>query len=115
MDGYLGVDVGSEITECAISAEAGESITCKYFRTQGKPVAVVRRGLGEIEGQFPTDVMLCSLCIAGSARYPAYSTAGADVVEDEITAQAMAALYYVPDMLYRHRDRWYGFGTHHDA
>jgi len=92
MDGYLGVQVGSEITECAISAEAGESITCKYLRTQGKPAAEVRRELGEIEGQFPTDA-----------------------VENEVSAQAMAALYYVPDMLCCHCGRWHGFVTHHDA
>jgi activator of 2-hydroxyglutaryl-CoA dehydratase len=105
MDSYLGVGVGSVITECAISAEANESTTCKYLSFKGKPIAVVRRGLGEIRGQFPTDVMLCGLYITGGACYSADSNAGADVVESKITAQAMAALYHVPDRHCRHRDR----------
>jgi len=113
MDGYLGVDVGSVTTKCAIIAEAGELIAYNYLRTQGKPVAVVQQGLGEIQGQLPTDVMIRGVCTTGSARYPVDSIVGADVIENGITAQAMAALYYVPDVLYCHRDQWSGFKTYH--
>jgi activator of 2-hydroxyglutaryl-CoA dehydratase len=36
------------------------------------------------------------ICTAGSARYLADAIVGADVDNNGITAQAMAALYYVP-------------------
>ena len=57
MDGYLGVDVGSVTAKCAIITEVGELIA-DNLRIQGKPTAVVRRGLGEVEGQLPTDVRI---------------------------------------------------------
>ena len=113
MHGYLGVDVGSVTTKCAIIAEAGEFIAYNYFRTQGKPVAVVRRGLGEIQGQLPTDVVIRDVYATSSACHLMEANGSADMVENGITAQAMAALYYVPDILYCHRDRWSGFRTHH--
>lgn len=97
MDGYLGVDVGSVTTKCAIITEGGELIAHNYLRTQGKPVAAVQQGLREIQGQLPTDVKIRGVCTTGSARYLAGVILGADVVKNEITAQAVAALHYVPD------------------
>ena len=44
MDVYLGVDVGSVTTKCAIITEVGELIADNYLRIQGKPTAVVRAG-----------------------------------------------------------------------
>ena len=98
MDGYLGVDVGSVTTKCAIITEAGELIADNYLLTQGKPVSAVQQGLREIQGQLPTDVRIRGVCTTGSARYLAGVIVGADVVKNEITAQAVAALYYVPDV-----------------
>ncbi len=96
MDGYLGVDIGSVTARCVVIAGAGELIAYNYLSTQGKPVAVVRRGFGETQGQLPTDVMVRGVCATGNACYLADSIVGADVVGNGITAQAMAALYYVP-------------------
>ena len=68
MDGYLGVDVGSVTTKCAIIIGVGEFIADNYLRIQGKPTAVVRRGLGEVEGQLLADVSIRGGCTTGSAR-----------------------------------------------
>ena len=98
MEVYLGVDVGSVTTKCAIITEKGELVAYNYLRTQGKPVSAVQQGLREIQGQLPADVRFCGVCTTGSARYLAGVIVGADVVKNEITAQAVAALHYVPDV-----------------
>ena len=98
MDGYLGVDVGSVTTKCALITEGGELIAHNYLHTQGKPVSAVQQGLREIQGQLPTEVRIRGVCTTGSARYLAGVIVGADVVKNEITAQAVAALHYVPDV-----------------
>jgi hypothetical protein len=36
----------------------GELIADNYLRIQGKPTAVVRWGLGEVQGQLPADVRI---------------------------------------------------------
>jgi activator of 2-hydroxyglutaryl-CoA dehydratase len=104
MNNYLRVDIDSVSTKCAIISEAGKFIAYNYLSTQGKPVVVVRRGLGETQGQLPTDVMIRGVCAIGGACHLTESNGGVDVAENGITAQAMAALYYVPDALSCHCD-----------
>jgi activator of 2-hydroxyglutaryl-CoA dehydratase len=67
MDVYLGIDVGSVITKCAIIIGVGELIAGNHLRIQGKPTAVVQRGLGEVEGQLLTDVRIRGGCTTDSA------------------------------------------------
>lgn len=98
MDVYLGIDVGSVTTKCALVTNRGELIAHNYLRTQGRPVAAVQQGLRELQGQFPADASIRGVCTTGSARYLAGVVVGADVVKNEITAQAMAALQFVPDV-----------------
>jgi len=69
MDLNLGIDVGSVTTKCAIITGVGEFIAANYLCTQGKPAAVVQRGLGEVEGQLLADVRIRDEgCTTGSAR-----------------------------------------------
>jgi hypothetical protein len=53
MDGYLGVDVGSVTTKCAVITEVGELIAYNYLCTQGKPVSAVQQGLRKVRDNFP--------------------------------------------------------------
>lgn len=98
MDVYLGVDVGSVTTKFALVTEEGELVAYNYLRTQGKPIAVVQRGLKEIQGQLPPRGEIQGVCTTGSARYLAGVILGADMVKNEITSQAVGTLYYVPDV-----------------
>ena len=97
MDVYLGVDVGSVTTKFALVTGDGDVIAYSYVRTQGKPVAVVQQGLGEIRRQLPTPGEIRGVCTTGSARFLAGVILGADLVKNEITAQAIASLRFVPD------------------
>ncbi len=98
MDVYLGVDVGSVTTKFALVTEKGELVAHNYLRTQGKPIAVIQRGLKDIQGQMPPRGEIRGVCTTGSARYLAGVIMGADMVKNEITAQAVATLHYLPEV-----------------
>jgi len=96
MDVYLGIDVGSVTTKLALITEREELISYNYLRTQGMPIDVLQQGLREIQRQLPSQGVIKGVGVTGSARYLAGAIVGADVVKNEITAQAVAALHYVP-------------------
>jgi len=56
MDSYLGIDVGSVTTKCAVITDVGELIAHNYLCIQGKPVPAGQGGLKEVQGQLPADV-----------------------------------------------------------
>ena len=98
MEVYLGVDVGSVTAKFALVTEDGALVAYNYLRTQGKPIEVIQHGLKGIQGQIPAGGEIRGVCSTGSARYLAGVILGADVVKNEITTQAVAALQYVPEV-----------------
>jgi len=95
---YLGVDVGSVSTKFALVTEKGELIDYNYLRTHGRPIEVVQKGLEDIQSYLPARGIIRGVCTTGSARYLAGVILGADLVKNEITAQAVATLHYIPDV-----------------
>ena len=98
MNIYLGVDVGSVTTKFALVSDEGELIAYNYLRTQGRPILAVQQGLQGIKGRLPLTGEIRGVCATGSARFLAGVALGADVVKNEITAHAVAALHYTPDV-----------------
>jgi len=98
MEAYLGADVGSVTTKLALVSAEGELLSSVYMRTQGKPIAMVQEGLRQIEQRLPMGVVIRGVGTTGSARYLAGVILGADLVKNEITSHAVAALQYVPDV-----------------
>ena len=98
MEVYLGIDVGSVTTKLAVLDEHDELITHTYLLTRGKPIEMVQQGLRQIKEQLPKDVNIHGLATTGSARYLAGVIVGADLVKNEITSHAVAALLYFPDV-----------------
>ena len=98
MEAYLGVDVGSVTTKLVLLDEHDELISHVYLLTQGKPIDAVQQGLREITRQLPGDVDIGGVATTGSARYLAGIIVGADLVKNEITTHAVAALHYYPDV-----------------
>jgi predicted CoA-substrate-specific enzyme activase len=96
MDIYLGVDVGSITAKFAALNAADELIASLYIPTEGRPVESMQRGLAELKGKLPSDVVIKGAAATGSARYLAGAILGADLVKNEITCQAVAALRAVP-------------------
>ena len=96
MKTYLGVDVGSVTTKLALLDERSELVSSTYLRTQGKPISVIQKGLEEIRGQMPPQAEICGVATTGSARYLAGVILGADLIKNEITSHAVAAMHYIP-------------------
>jgi predicted CoA-substrate-specific enzyme activase len=98
MEIYLGIDVGSVTVKFAALNAADELISSLYLPAGGRPVAVVQQGLGQMRRQLPLDVAIKGVAATGSARYLAGAIVGADLVKNEITCQAVAAVHYVSDV-----------------
>jgi len=98
MEAYLGIDVGSVTTKLAVLDEYDELVTHIYLLTQGKPIEMVQQGLKQIKQQLPKDVDIRGVATTGSARYLAGVIVGADLVKNEITSHAVAALQYIPEV-----------------
>ncbi len=98
MEVYLGIDVGSVTTKLAVLDKNGGLVTHNYLLTQGKPITMVQHGLKQIQQQLPKDVEICGVATTGSARYLAGVIVGADLVKNEITSHAVAALLYMPQV-----------------
>lgn len=95
---YIGVDVGSVSTNIAIVDAAGEVLDTLYIRTNGQPIKAVQNGLREIGRRIGDSVEIAGAGATGSARQLTGYLIGADVVKNEITAHAVAALHLVPDV-----------------
>jgi len=98
MEVYLGIDIGSVTTKFAALDEHNKLITAIYILTQGKPIEMVQQGLKQINQQLPAGVEVRSVATTGSARYLAGIIVGADLVKNEITTHAVAALQYNPEV-----------------
>ena len=95
---YLGIDAGSVSTKVAVLDSEGELVAHIYLKTQGRPIEAVQAGLKEIKKQLPDGAEIAGVATTGSARYLVGVVTGADLVKNEITAHAVAALKYIPDV-----------------
>jgi predicted CoA-substrate-specific enzyme activase len=93
--GYLGVDVGSVSTNVVLLSPDLELLEEVYVPTQGRPVDALDEALSVVEKGFP-DVRIIAVGATGSGRHLADRLLGADLVKNEITAQLVSALRYVP-------------------
>jgi predicted CoA-substrate-specific enzyme activase len=95
---FLGVDVGSISTNLAVIDNEKELIESVYIRTEGKPVNSVQKGIKLMRDKLGEDLEISGAGSTGSARKLTGVIIGADIVKNEITAHALAALHYNPDV-----------------
>ncbi len=93
---WLGIDVGSTSTNLVLTNSENKILGYRYLRTAGNPVTAVKLGLRELQDQFQDTVRIAGVGTTGSGRYMIGRLVGADVVRDEITAQAKGARTLVP-------------------
>lgn len=93
---YLGVDVGSVSTNLVLLDENNSVAAWVYERTQGQPIKAVQKGLQLLVDQMGGPVEVAGVGTTGSARQLSGVIVGADVVKNEITAHATAALHVNP-------------------
>lgn len=95
---FLGIDVGSISTNIALIDERREVLFSFYARTHGRPIESVQKGLKRLEEEFGSEVEIIGVGTTGSGRQLAGALVGADVIKNEITAHAIGALEYYPDV-----------------
>ena len=94
---YLGIDVGSVSTNLILIDDHGQIHYKEYLRTQGQPIPVVQGGLAGIARVMP-GIQIKAVGTTGSGRQLAGAIVGADIVKNEITAHAVAATHFQPDV-----------------
>ncbi|MDH5768247.1 MAG: acyl-CoA dehydratase activase, partial [Nitrospirota bacterium] len=90
---YLGIDIGSISTNLAVTDEQGRLLSKRYLMTAGRPIEAVRQGLTEIGEEIGDRIEIMGVGTTGSGRYMIADYVGADIVKNEITAQATAAAF----------------------
>jgi len=98
VDAYLGIDVGSISTNLVVLDEGKRVLAKRYLMTAGRPIEAVRRGLREIGDEIGDKVKIVGVGTTGSGRYMIGDFVGADIVKNEITAQATAAVEIDPSV-----------------
>jgi len=99
LEAWLGIDIGSTSTKAALVDDSGRMVAGFYTRTSGRPVEAFQalleavERLGERAG-FTLAVLGCAT--TGSGRKFIGGIAGADLVLDEISAHARAAVELDP-------------------
>ncbi|MCD6405976.1 MAG: CoA activase [Planctomycetes bacterium] len=95
---YLGVDVGSVSTNVVALDEDGNVLAKSYLPTAGHPIEAVRQGLKEIWDKVGERLDIRGVGTTGSGRYLTGDLVGADIVRNEITAQAHGAAAIDPEV-----------------
>ncbi|MFN3505076.1 MAG: acyl-CoA dehydratase activase, partial [Caldimicrobium sp.] len=95
---YIGVDVGSVSTKLVAIDEEGGLVAKVYLFHHGKPLESIKKGLAELRKRLPRKIKVKGVGATGSGRYLVGDFIGADVIRNEITAQAYGALYLDPEV-----------------
>ena len=92
---YLGIDIGSISLKTVLLDNEGNVTDTTYQRSDGQPIKILR----EVLNGFDEDITknIAGVGVTGSGRSLAKVYIGADLIIDEITAQATAVLNHYPD------------------
>ena len=97
-EGYLGVDVGSISTNVVVIDRDMKVLAREYLMTAGRPLEAITEGLRRVGTKLAGRVKIMGAATTGSGRYLTGDFIGADVVRNEITAQATAAAAINPEV-----------------
>jgi predicted CoA-substrate-specific enzyme activase len=92
VDAYVGVDVGSISTNVVVLDADHNVIARRYLMTEGRPIEAVKKGLYEVGREVGDRVTVRGCATTGSGRYLTGEFIGADVIKNEITTHARAAV-----------------------
>jgi predicted CoA-substrate-specific enzyme activase len=93
---FLGIDVGSISTNVVVIDQNKKVLSKRYLMTAGRPIEAIRQGLREVGEEVGHLVEIKGVGTTGSGRYLTGDFVGADVIRNEITAQATAAVHIDP-------------------
>ncbi len=97
MEAYLGLDLGAVSTNLVIMDATKRVLGKWYLRTQGDPIGSIKEVM-KMASQLLGKIQVKAAGTTGSGRHLAKALIGADVVKNEITAHASAAIHFFPDV-----------------
>lgn len=97
-DVFVGVDIGAVSTNIVLIDTEGRIVAKQYWYTRGEAVETVRTGLEEMARRVGNGVRVLGAGVTGSGRYFVGDFVGADVVINEISAQARAGIHLEPEV-----------------
>ncbi|QZY53962.1 acyl-CoA dehydratase activase [Crassaminicella profunda] len=92
IDGYMGIDIGSTSTNLVLIDKNKEVLSYRYIRTKGNPEKSVNIGLKSIQEEFNGRLNVIGIGTTGSGRTMIGRKIKADLIVNEITAQAKGAI-----------------------
>ncbi|MEK7825869.1 MAG: acyl-CoA dehydratase activase, partial [Nitrospirota bacterium] len=92
IESFLGIDIGSISTNLVIIDKNKNVLAKRYIMTAGRPIEAVKGGLKDIGDEMGAGVEIKGVATTGSGRYLIGDLVGADIIRNEITAQATAAI-----------------------
>ncbi len=95
---YLGLDIGSLSTNVVLIDDENRVVARRYLPTASKPLEAIRKGMSEIYEEVGDRVVVKGAGTTGSGRYLTGDFIGADLIRNEITAQATAAIAFDPEV-----------------
>jgi len=95
---YMGLDVGSLSTNVVLIDDQNRVIARRYLPTESKPLEAIRKGMSEIVEEVGDRIVVKGAGTTGSGRYLTGDFIGADVIRNEITSQATAAIVFDPEV-----------------
>ncbi|MGM0410111.1 MAG: acyl-CoA dehydratase activase [Bacillota bacterium] len=95
---YLGIDVGSVSVDFALLNENYKLMEKIYLKTEGKPIKVIKDGIDLLKQKIDNEIKIKAVGTTGSGRKLAGVMVGADVIKNEITAHAVAAVKIIPEV-----------------
>ena len=96
--GYLGIDVGSISTNLVLIDEEKDILFESYVRGAGSPIGSVRSIFEQLRKSIPENLEISGVCATGSGREIIGAVVGADIVKNEISAHARAAVEIHPEV-----------------
>ncbi len=96
IEAYLGIDVGSLSTKAVVMDRQKRILAKIYLMTAGRPLDAIHQVMKAIGDQVQNKVKIIGAASTGSGRYLTGDFIGADVVINEITAQATGATIVNP-------------------
>lgn len=99
MNIFIGVDVGSVSTNVVAVDSNINVLYNQYTRTNGQPLESVKRAFAEFRRFYESkNYTIKGVGATGSGRQLVGLLVGADIIKNEITAHATAAVYFHPDV-----------------
>ena len=94
---HLGIDVGSISANLVLIGPDDGVIFEDYRRVDGRPLRAAQAALAALRERVPEAARLAGVGVTGSARYLIGAALGADVIKNEISAHARAAIHAHPE------------------